>query len=209
MQQVMLLTGSYILGSLPFGLLIVKAWRGVDIRDIGSGNIGATNAMRTAERGQAMAIFAVVLIADALKGFIPVAAARTFFPESPWVIVGAGLLAILGHTLSVFLRFKGGKGVATALGVIIGLDPRIAAMGFLIWALTVAVTRYVSVGSMVAAVSIVIMMFLFELPPPFIAFGCLAAAFIIFKHRSNISRLLQGKEARWGENPKNKGANNG
>ncbi|MCX6375241.1 MAG: glycerol-3-phosphate acyltransferase, partial [Armatimonadetes bacterium] len=104
MKQALLLIASYVLGSVPFGLLIVKSWKGIDIRKYGSGNIGATNVLRAAGKGPA----AVVFVADVLKGLIPVMVARRFFPGTPWIAITAGLLAMMGHTLSIFLRFRGG-----------------------------------------------------------------------------------------------------
>jgi len=194
-MEAAVLIGSYILGSVPFGLVICKAWRGVDIRKYGSGNIGATNVLRALGPGPA----AVVFCADVLKGLIPVVLARRLFPEIAWIAVVCGMLAILGHSLSIFLRFKGGKGVATSLGVVIGLDPRVAGIGFGIWLLVVILSKYVSVASILASVSVPALMFVFRLPLIYKLFALLAAAFVIFKHRANMVRLLQGKEPRWGE----------
>lgn len=194
-MEAAVLIGSYILGSVPFGLVICKAWRGVDIRKYGSGNIGATNVLRALGPGPA----AVVFCADVLKGLIPVVLARRLFPEIAWIAVVCGMLAILGHSLSIFLRFKGGKGVATSLGVVIGLDPRVAGIGFGIWLLVVILSKYVSVASILASVSVPALMFVFRLPLIYKLFALLAAAFVIFKHRANMVRLLQGKESRWGE----------
>lgn len=195
MKQTILLIACYLLGSIPFGLLIVKAWCGVDITKHGSGNIGATNVMRTAGKIPAIIVF----IADVMKGFVPVLVARAMFPEITWLPVIAGLMSMLGHTLSIFLKFKGGKGVATGLGIIVGLNPAIAGMGFGIWVIFVYLTRYVSLASMVGATSIGVLMFVFHQPLAYKLFTIAAVAFIIFKHRSNIARLVQGKEARWGE----------
>lgn len=195
MQETAVLIGSYILGSLPFGLIIVKAWRGIDIRNYGSGNIGATNVLRTAGRGPAAAVF----VADVLKGSIPVMITRSLFPAAAWLAVASGMLAILGHSLSVFLRFRGGKGVATGLGVVVGLDPRIAGIGFGIWIVAVALSRYVSVASLLAAASIAVLMYVFDAPLAYKAFAIIAAVFVIVKHRPNVVRLLRGKELRWGE----------
>lgn len=195
MQEAAVLIGSYVLGSVPFGLLIVKAWRGIDIRKYGSGNIGATNVLRTAGRGPAVVVFA----ADVLKGLAPVIVAARLFPTAAWIVVAAGMSAILGHSLSVFLRFRGGKGVATSLGVIIGLDPRAAGIGFSIWLVVVGVSKYVSLASILAVVSVATLMWLFDAPQPYRMFAIIAAVFVIARHRSNIIRLLQGQEPRWGE----------
>ena len=195
MKQALLLIASYVLGSVPFGLLIVKSWKGIDIRKFGSGNIGATNVLRTAGKGPA----AVVFVADVLKGLIPVMVARRLFPDTPWMAVSAGLLAMIGHTLSIFLGFRGGKGVATGLGIFVGLEPRAAGIAFGIWLVVLGLTKYVSLASMIGAVSIPVLMFAFGMPAAYKAFGVFAAAFVLLKHRSNITRLLQGKESRIGE----------
>lgn len=195
MKQALLLIASYILGSVPFGLLIVKSWKGIDIRKYGSGNIGATNVLRAAGKGPA----AVVFVADVLKGLIPVIVARQLFPDAAWIAITAGLLAMMGHTLSIFLRFRGGKGVATGLGIFVGLEPRAAGIAFGVWLVVLGLTKYVSLASMIGAVSIPVLMFAFGMPAAYKAFGVFAAAFVLLKHRSNITRLLQGKEPRFGE----------
>jgi glycerol-3-phosphate acyltransferase PlsY len=201
MSYAILLILSYLLGAIPFGLIIGKAWRGIDIRDHGSGNIGATNVFRTLGPGPGSVVFA----ADVLKGLAPVIAATQISPGTAWLAVAAGMAAILGHTLSLFLGFKGGKGVATSLGVGIGLAPVIAAIAFGLWVLIFAVTRYVSVASMLACISVPIMMWATDRPIEYRIFGVLVAVYVIVKHRSNIVRLMQGKENRFSK----KGASEG
>lgn len=196
--KIILLVASYILGGVPFGLIIGKAWKGVDIRNYGSGNIGATNVLRALGPGPAAVVFAL----DVLKGLVPVIVVKHLYPESALLAVASGMLAILGHTLSIFLRFRGGKGVATSLGVIIGLDPRVAGIGFGIWLIFVALTRYVSLASILAAISIPVFMFVFRLPIEYKAFSLLASSFVLVKHRSNITRLFQHKEPKLGEKVK-------
>ena len=191
-----ILIGSYLLGSIPFGVIIVKAWKGIDIRQYGSRNIGATNAMRVVGSWQA---FAVVLAVDALKGLIPVYVGRQVSSSNDWLAVACGLAAIVGHSTSVFLRFRGGKAVATSLGVIIGLTPPVAAIGFGLWLILVALTKYVSVGSIVTTLTILPLMFAFDYPLPVKIFGVVASIFVLLKHKSNISRLIQGKEPRIGQ----------
>ena len=195
MLKIGVLIGSYILGCVPFGLIVAKAWKGIDIRKYGSGNIGATNVLRALGPGPAVVVF----VADVLKGLAPVTVAKHFFPFSAWIAVASGMLAILGHSLSIFLRFRGGKGVATGLGVIIGLDPRVAGIGFGIWLIVVGISKYVSVASISAAVSIPVAMWIFHLPIEYRIFALAAAIFVIAKHRSNIVRLIRGKESRLGE----------
>jgi glycerol-3-phosphate acyltransferase PlsY len=194
MSYAILLILSYFLGAIPFGLIIGKAWRGIDIRDHGSGNIGATNVFRTLGPGPGTVVFT----ADVLKGLLPVIAARHISPGVAWLAVASGMVAILGHTLSVFLKFKGGKGVATSLGVAIGLAPVIAAIAFGFWVVIFAITRYVSVASMLASLSVPVMMWATDCPIEYRVFGMLVAAYVIVKHRSNIVRLMQGKENRFG-----------
>lgn len=204
MKVLAILVASYILGSVPFGLIICKLWKGIDIRTYGSGNIGATNVMRSA--GKAPAI--VVFLADVLKGFVVVSAAKHFFPMLDWLPVVAGMLSILGHSASIFLRFSGGKGVATSLGVVVGLDWRVAAIGFGLWVITVTVTRYVSCASILASASVPVFVFVFQQPVSYKVFAILAASFVIMRHHSNIKRLMQGKEPKWGDKIKILESNN-
>lgn len=197
MIYAVLLIASYFLGSIPFGLLVGKAMRGVDIRQFGSGNIGATNVYRTLGPGPGIIVFA----ADVLKGLIPVLAAKELLPGISWLIVGVGMMAIFGHTLSPFLGFKGGKGVATSLGVGIGLVPVPALIAFGIWVVVLAGTRYVSVASMLACLSVPVMIWWMQGPMAYRVFGIFVAAYVIVKHRSNIARLMQGRENRFGRKP--------
>ncbi|MHB1001758.1 MAG: glycerol-3-phosphate 1-O-acyltransferase PlsY [Armatimonadota bacterium] len=198
MLEILVLIGCYLLGSIPFGFIVAKLWKGIDIRQHGSGNIGATNIMRLLGTGPAIAVFA----ADILKGLIPVIVAQNLFHNTAWIVILCGLTAVIGHTLSVFLNFKGGKGVATSLGVIVGLDPRIALIGFAAWVVVVAISRYVSLASIIGAISITTCMWVFHKPLEYIIFTLAATAFIIIKHKSNISRLLKGTEAKFGEKVK-------
>ena len=201
MSYAILLILSYFLGAIPFGLIIGKAWRGVDIRDHGSGNIGATNVFRTLGPGPGTVAF----IADVFKGLIPVVAAGQIAPNTAWLPVAAGMSSILGHTLSVFLKFKGGKGVATSLGVGIGLVPPIAAIAFGLWVVIFAATRYVSVASMLASISVPVMMWATPCPIEYRIFGMLVGTYVVVKHRSNIVRLMQGKENRFGKKARSEG----
>lgn len=201
MTDAILLIASYLLGAIPFGLIIGKVWRGIDIREFGSGNIGATNVYRTLGPGPGITVF----VADVLKGLLPVLVARRMAPEVAWLAVASGVIAILGHTLSVFLRFKGGKGVATSLGVGIGLMPHIAAIAFAIWVVLFAATRYVSVASMLASISVPIMMWRTHEPTAYKIFGVFVAVYVVIKHRSNIVRLIQGKENRFGKKAASEG----
>jgi glycerol-3-phosphate acyltransferase PlsY len=175
--------------------MIGKAICGIDIRKTGSGNIGATNVFRTLGPGPGAAVF----VLDVLKGFFPVFAAKAFVGELPLIVIASGVAAVLGHTFSIFLRFRGGKGVATSLGVVFGLNPLIGVIGFGIWALLVFLTRYVSLAAIIAVPSVAAMFWAFREPCIYSVFITVVSVLIIIKHRSNIKRLLQGNEARWGE----------
>jgi glycerol-3-phosphate acyltransferase PlsY len=197
MIRALCLAVSYLLGAIPFGLLVGKLTKGIDIRQFGSGNIGASNVLRTLGPGPALLVF----VLDTAKGFAAVEICRRLGLGEWWIVAG-GLLSVFGHTFSVFLGFKGGKGVATALGVIIGLSPVIAAVGFGIWVVLVAMTRYISVASITAAVSVPVQMALWrsmETPGPYLALACVAAAAIVVKHIPNIRRLAKGTEPRFGQ----------
>lgn len=190
----LLCVGAFFLGAIPFGFIAGKM-RGIDLREKGSGNIGATNTLRVLGVGPGV----TVLLLDAAKGYAPVALAQDVLRLGGWWTLAVGLSAVLGHTYSPYVRFKGGKGVATSLGVLIGLSPIIAGGSLLVFVVTVALTRYVSLGSILGAITSAI---LFLLLPGYHlaskAFGLLAAFFILIRHRSNIRRLLAGTENRLG-----------
>lgn len=178
-------------GSIPSGLWIVKSLHGIDIRNYGSKNIGATNVFRTV--GIQTAIF--VLIADALKGIIAVAITNYFFQNAVFDVLTA-LGALLGHNYSIFLKFKGGKGVATGLGLLIFLMPMVGLFDFIVWLILVLLTRYVSLGSVIAALCTPIFAYYFAYPVPYIVFGAIAGFFVIVRHKENIKRLLNGTESK-------------
>lgn len=198
-MQYLALIACYVLGAIPFGLITGKVSRGIDIRDFGSGNIGATNVLRTLGLGPALVVF----FFDTAKGLAAVVLCRLLHMH-PWFVVTGGVLSIVGHSFSVFLKFQGGKGVATSLGMIIGLNPVIAGIAFVGWLIIAAVTRYISVASIIAAISVPVMMFLWN-PPVHIAYriiALIAATLIVVKHRSNIKRLMNGTESRVGQRVK-------
>ena len=185
---------AYLLGAIPFGLLVAK-FHGVDIRSKGSGNIGATNVLRVIGKG--WGIFTLVL--DALKGFIP----AFFFPrlvdlDSEWGVL-FGLAAIIGHTFPVYLRFKGGKGVATSAGMLIGVAPLAVGVGLLCWIICMAIWRYVSLASIVAAVAIAISVWVVDKGLMVNIALTILSGLIIWLHRGNIKRLLDGTENRFGK----------
>ena len=180
---------SYCVGSIPSGLILGKVVWGVDLREHGSHNIGATNAWRTLGKVPGFTIFFL----DLLKGVLGVWFGMHFSDVSLAPILG-GIFAIVGHSWSILLRFKGGKGVATGLGVIAMLMPKATVVVFLVWLLLVLATRYVSLGSIVAAACVPLLAWFFSYETPYIVFGAVTAAFVIYRHKSNIGRLLNGTE---------------
>ena len=182
---------AYLLGSVPNGLILCRAIWHIDIREHGSRNIGATNVYRTLGKGPG----AVVFLLDFLKGFLGVYIAMLLV-GTPLAVVIGGIAAILGHSAPVFLRFKGGKGVATGLGVIAMLMPAVTGIVFFAWLGIVFVTGYVSLGSIVGAALVPIFAFLFAYPTEYLAFGVLAAVLVIVRHHTNITRLLNGTESK-------------
>lgn len=193
MKLALLLLASYLLGSIPFGFMI-GLLVGIDIRKVGSGNIGFTNVLRTL--GLKLAL--VVLIFDAGKGFIPVWVTQSWELSEYFVII-AGLLAILGHSFPVWLGFRGGRGVATGFGVMIGISYSAAGLCLLIWLLVLGLTRYVSVSSTCAAIVVPVLLILFHQSPVYIVFGALVAVLIIIRHIPNYRRLIQGIEPKIGQ----------
>lgn len=186
MTTIALLFLVYLVGSIPTGLIVGMLLYKKDLRDYGSHNIGATNAYRVLGKWGAFLVFA----GDLLKGAFGV---YIFFGEPDLMLLG-GILAIVGHSWSIFLKFQGGKGVATGLGVITTLTPTVALLALGVWLMLVAVTNYVSLGSVVAAIVVPLGMYMYNQPPSYIIFGALTALFVIYRHKDNIKRLLAGKE---------------
>lgn len=182
---------SYLIGSIPNGLIFGKLFWGVDLREHGSHNIGATNAWRTLGKGPGFLIFFL----DFLKGVCGVYLG-SLTDSSPTSLVLGGLMAIVGHSCSLFLRFKGGKGVATGLGVIAMLMPKTTILIFLLWFILVYLTGYVSLGSVVAASFVPFLAWWGHEPEAYIVFGITAAIFVIYRHKTNIQRLLAGTESK-------------
>jgi len=189
--QYLLLPLAFLVGAIPFGFLAGKR-RGIDLRESGSKSIGATNTLRLL--GPRAGV--TVLVLDTVKGLLPVLAAKALHFEGPWV-VAVGLCAVLGHIYSPFVRFKGGKGVATSLGVLIALSPAVAGGSLIVFFLTVWLTRWVSLGSILAAIAQAILFFVLEPNQrAFQIFGLITAAFVVYRHRANIVRLRNGVEPR-------------
>lgn len=188
----------YLVGSIPTSYIFVKALKGIDIRQFGSGNAGATNTYRVVGKLPGL----LVLIVDILKGFICVALATKLFLRLGITIEPAvygmtlGFMAIVGHIWSVFLGFKGGKGVATSAGVFIGVAPDVFLWGLLAWAAIFAWKRYVSLASIATAVAAPVIFSILSRPTSYIIFSSLVCAITVYKHYPNIKRLVRGEESR-------------
>jgi len=201
---------SYLFGSIPFGYLLIRIFKGEDIRATGSGNIGATNVARSGAKGLAIATLAL----DALKGAVPVWLYKNTFASSTSAAPGssqylfllalpcwAALWAVLGHLFPAWLKFKGGKGVATALGVFAVLAPKPILLSLGVFILVVAVTRFVSLGSILATAALPFLAYFFQAELrtwPAMSMVCGIALLIIVKHHGNITRLMHGTEPRFG-----------
>ncbi|WP_167632275.1 glycerol-3-phosphate 1-O-acyltransferase PlsY [Mariprofundus ferrooxydans] len=180
---------AYLLGAIPFGLLLTKALSKRDPREHGSGNIGATNAMRTGGK----LVGALTLLADILKGIIPVALAIAADLSEAWIAVIASA-TFIGHLYPVYLRFRGGKGVATMLGVILPWQPLVAGIGILLWFVLMKLSHYVSLASILTALSLPLLIVLTDGSMPALIAGMMIATLVTLKHASNIKRLLDGSE---------------
>jgi glycerol-3-phosphate acyltransferase PlsY len=195
---------SYLLGSIPFGYILVRVFQGIDVRSIGSGNIGATNVARTGGKGLAIATLAL----DAFKGWLPVflvlhlpniPASSTL--ELHTLATFAALLAVIGHMFPVWLGFKGGKGVATGLGVFLAIAPQAVLIAVVLFLAIVIFTRYVSLGSILAAATFPIALWWLQrdtFSAPALAMCAAVALLVIIRHHQNIGRLLAGTESRFG-----------
>ena len=186
-----LILGAYLLGAIPFGYLIVRWTQGEDIRRSGSGNIGATNVFRSASKLGGVA----TLLLDAGKGYLAVWAVGRLVdgPGQGWA-VAAALAAIAGHVFPVFLRFRGGKGVAVGCGAYLALSPEAVLCALAVFGVVVAVSRYVSLGSILAAVAYPVWAYVFGASRAGVLGGVAGAILIVLKHRDNIRRLFQGNE---------------
>ena len=196
--NLLLLCVAYLLGSIPFGLILSKVFGGKDVRTSGSGNIGATNVARVV--GSAAGILTLLL--DAAKGGLAVWLAGRYSEQSAATIMLAGIAALLGHCFPVWLKFKGGKGVATALGVFLMLAPLAALGDALFFFVVVLVWRYVSLGSISAAAAMPLLVYFLwapgHAPPLVVIFGTLfAALLVIVKHDANLQRLVDGTEPKF------------
>ena len=184
---------SYLLGSIPFGYLLVRGLRGEDVRQTGSGNIGATNVSRTSPL---LGVFTLVL--DGLKGGGAVWLAGRLFPGNLKLAAVAALLAILGHVFPLWLRFRGGKGVATGIGAFLVLIPKAALVAMAVFGVVVLLFRYVSLASIAMFAALPLAAWFFGLVPSILILVLVSSALVVAKHRENIQRLLNGNESRWG-----------
>jgi acyl phosphate:glycerol-3-phosphate acyltransferase len=191
MTAIFLCAGAYVVGSIPFGVVVARL-QGVDLRAVGSGNIGATNVARALGKGWAI----LVLGADAAKGFVPVWLGRRL-GLPPTVVALAGFIAITGHMFTIFLRGRGGKGVATSLGVALALSPPAALLGFAVYIVLFAATRLSSLGSLLGVWTFSTLIVVgHRFPWPYDALAIGGAALVTLRHRQNIARLVRGEEKR-------------
>lgn len=190
----LVLIAAYLLGSLPFGYIMSKILLKTDIRQHGSGNIGATNVLRVVGWRAALPVF----LLDILKGFLAVSIAR-LVADVPAVYLGAGFLAMLGHSYPVFLGFRGGKAAATAIGVMAALSGWALLIMALVALAVVGLTRYVSLGSIIGALLVPLIFLILGYDLPYIIFGVATALLIVIRHKANIERLLKGSESKLGQ----------
>jgi acyl phosphate:glycerol-3-phosphate acyltransferase len=196
----LVLIAAYLFGSFPTGFLACKWLKGIDIRSVGSGSTGATNVLRTLGKPAAITVFAI----DVLKGVAAIGLARWLVVAdgsdgSHWMIVAAGLLAILGHSKPIWLGFKGGKSVAISLGVLMTMDWRMGLGTLGIFLVTVALTRIVSISSIIGAAGTIAVVYLLHLPFPYLIFSVLGSLYVIWLHRANIRRIVAGTEPKLGQ----------
>lgn len=181
---------AYLVGSIPFGLIVSKVFYRVDVRQHGSGNVGATNVFRVLGKKAGV----VVMVLDIMKGYLPAALAAALF--SPWYAIFIAAAPVVGHMHSVFLKGSGGKGVATGAGVVLALAPLAFVICFSTWIALILLTRYVSVASLTVAFMVPVLVILFRDPLPYEIAGVLLALIVWWAHRGNIRRLLNGTENR-------------
>lgn len=193
MREAIVLILSYLVGSIPFAYIFTRLWTGTDIREKGSGNVGSTNVLRTVGKGVALAAFA----GDLLKG---VFAAWIGFNYGGYNLAAVcSVAAVIGHCWPVFLGFRGGKGVATSAGIVLFLAPQVFAVLIILFIIIVALSRYVSLGSVLIAALLPLALFLFHKPSAIILMSLIMALLVIFRHRENIKRLSNGTEGKIGK----------
>ena len=188
------IVAAYLVGSIPFAVLVTRAMGLPDPRSFGSGNPGATNVLRTGSKLAAV----LTLVGDALKGWVAVWVAWAAGLSSE-IIAAVGLAAFLGHVFSVWLRFKGGKGVATAAGVLFALDWRVGVGALAIWLTVAVVTRYSSLAAVTAAFAAPLVIWAIQGPTPVLATSAVMGAVLVWRHQGNLAKLLRGEESRIGQ----------
>ncbi|EFA68503.1 acyl-phosphate glycerol 3-phosphate acyltransferase [Cylindrospermopsis raciborskii S07] len=200
---------AYLLGSFPTGYLVGKILKGIDIRQVGSGSTGATNVLRTLGKGPG----AFVLIIDCLKGVLAINSVYILYSSQlnlmdsslnveawqSWLVTLVGLMAILGHSKSIFLGFTGGKSVATSLGILLAINWQVGLGTLGVFVVMIAISKIVSLSSIAGAIAVSILMVVFQQPLAYIIFSLLGGLYVIIRHRSNIDRLLAGKEPKIGQ----------
>jgi glycerol-3-phosphate acyltransferase PlsY len=207
--NIALLLAAYLLGSLPTGYTAAKLLKGIDIREVGSGSTGATNVLRTLGKGPALA----VLLIDVLKGAAAIALVRWVYTQEftstlvappildnwlPWMVTGAGLAAVLGHSKSIWLGFTGGKSVATSLGILLALYWPVGLATLGVFGIVIAISRIVSLSSIAGAIACPVLMIVAGQPLAYCLFAAAGGLYVIVRHQSNIQRLLAGTEPRIG-----------
>ncbi|MFA5879563.1 MAG: glycerol-3-phosphate 1-O-acyltransferase PlsY [Candidatus Margulisiibacteriota bacterium] len=191
LQIIFLFIFTYLVSAIPFGL-IVSNYKGVNLRKIGSGNIGATNVYRALGFKWAALVFAL----DAFKGALPLCMTILLFPQYYLLHVFIAITAILGHTLSVFAQFKGGKGAATGLGVLLILSPPIFLITALIAFIIIFLSRTISIGTISCCVLLPFLFYFFKYPPIYIFFVGLVCLYVIYRHQANVKRIIEGTESK-------------
>ncbi len=203
MNTVLLLVIAYFCGALPIGYWVVKSTKGIDLLKVGSGSTGTTNVLRSAGKGAA----ALVFLLDNLKGFFPTWLAvycvhHSMLPElsnSSWIVCAVAIICIVAHSKSIFLKFKGGKGAATALGTTFAMNYLASLTSFSLFILLVYLFRFVSLASLIAVGTSALVMWFFSREPSYAGFCAFAGLFVLYSHRANIKRLIAGTEPKIGQ----------
>ena len=183
----------YLIAAVPTGIVLARVMGYEDVRDKGSGNIGATNVYRVAGKLPGV----LTLVGDILKGFLPLLACKTWLTPTPTQLGIACAVAIVGHCYPVYLKFRGGKGIATALGIFLVISPAAVLGAAIVFGVAIAITRFISLGSVLAAMSAPLLVLMLNEPQPIFLATLFIAALIIWRHRNNIKRLIDGSEDRF------------
>ncbi len=195
--QILSVSASYLIGAIPFGLLFTKLFSGIDVRSVGSGNIGATNVLRASGKKAAV----LTLLADASKGFLPAFLVYRLTGDDITTVL-SGVASILGHNFPLYLKFRGGKGVATSFGVVLAVAPWTGLSSLLAWLTAAVIWRYSSLAALIAFTLYPLVTFFTPSPPakPYAALSLFVFGMIYYRHRENIKRLLEGTEPKIGKN---------